>query len=406
MNLEYKGMQRYNTDVKISGNNVSIRIYEDMQLKGYLVDERKGSLESIESLSLFISNMEESPLKQEYKATMAMIELNDEIIKKDRWKRTNRKAKQKLIDLVSCNAGKWKDCEGNKQYVRFMTLTFKKNNKSTRDLKYCNGELNKFFKKIGYKYYDISGNVFKYITVPELQKRGVWHYHVIIFNSKYLPQSELLKMWGHGSVHIEVIKEDSAGLVASYVVKYMSKNINTKTGEIKEDSSAEYEKYFEYNLQDMKRYNPSRGLIQPDKFSSTYTEKEIKSGVEFLEKSDSLESLDDVGKTIDIQVVTSEERGRIIYCSFRINDKKILDKYVNSLKVKAYERMQNISEKSTNYKKARRIIEKMSDDGVDVYKQLFKCFDDEVRFKLKSGKIKYYSKKLEHSNGRKKIRLV
>ena len=340
-------MQRYNTDVKVAGNNVSIRMYEDMQLKGYSVPEKMGSLSKLEDLSLRISEMKESPLKQEFKANLALFEIDEEEEKRRRWQSTNRKAKQKLIDLVACNAGEWVDPNGDTQYVRFLTLTFHADNDDTRNLKWCNDELNKYFKRMSYRYYGAKGNVFKYITVPELQKRGVWHYHIIIFNSKYIPQPQLLPMWGHGSVHIEAVRAGSAGTVASYVAKYMSKNIIDKdTGEVLiESDKAGYEQYLERELQDSKRYNPSRGLIQPEKFSSTFEEKEIKSGVEFLDNAGLLEELDDDGKKIDIQVVESEDRGTIVYCNFRVKDNKVLDKYIESLKIKAFNRKNKIKEK-------------------------------------------------------------
>ena len=102
----------------------------------------------------------------------------------------------------------------NPQLNKFMTLTFAEN---IIDLKEANYIFNQFIKRISYKYPN-----FEYLAVPEFQKRGAVHYHLLC----KLPFVEIIKLqelWGQGFLKINKI--DNVNNVGAYVCKYLSKDM-------------------------------------------------------------------------------------------------------------------------------------------------------------------------------------
>lgn len=376
MLLNYRGIQKYNTDIKFCGNNVSIKLYDDYQLKGYSVDS-SGSFDggfpkSKEDIKVLMESYVGELTK--IKCKLKLDEL--EMVKEERWHSSNRRAKQRVMDLVACNADKWEDYDGGKQYTKFVTLTFRNDDMFTRDLEWCNNEVSKYMKKICYNLYDrvvyegtkrekivgLNKNVLKYISVPELQERGVWHFHIVFFNMPYVKHSKLLKWWGgskKGSVNIKAIKEKSEGMVSRYVVKYMTSGMGKEDKKKEVSKKAEYNQYLKLGLEDSRRYNPSRGLHQPIKISYNADKSELEEVVKFLSVGGYLEQLtNETTNTIDYHVVESEERGIITYINFTIKDKKILSSFKNNMHKVAYER-RTIWQEKQDFEKNRRIIEKI-----------------------------------------------
>jgi len=102
----------------------------------------------------------------------------------------------------------------------FLTLTFAAN----ADLDHAAPRFNAFTKKLSYHYPGI-----RYLAVPEFQKRGAVHYHILIWG---LPKKtvlyerntrELADLWGHG--YIDVVLTDGSTKLASYMAKYLFKAI-------------------------------------------------------------------------------------------------------------------------------------------------------------------------------------
>lgn len=257
MSLGLVDMMLYNADIKIAGNVITLKTYEKTQSYGYIVEK-----------------------KDSYNKLLSEYEL--EKIKRENFIKSGRRAKTKIFDLVACNVGKHKDYKGKIEQVKFLTLTFKDEYK---DLEKANLEITKFMKRLSYQAYGTNKNVIKYISVPELQKRGVWHYHIILFNCKYMNYRDykdrwgndkqgLLTIWGLGGVYINALKKRLDGTtIAKYVTKYISKGITIVEGkvqtEIKEEGREGEEKYLDYenykahNLTNKKRYQCSKGLIKP-----------------------------------------------------------------------------------------------------------------------------------------------
>ena len=114
------------------------------------------------------------------------------------------RARRSVRNLVNANP----DCN------KFLTLTFKEN---ITDLSQAYKSLHYFLKKI--KRY-IMPNM-KFIAVPEFQKRGAVHYHLIC-NLQYIHWKMLEKLWGQG--YIKINKIDEVDNVGAYVSKYINKD--------------------------------------------------------------------------------------------------------------------------------------------------------------------------------------
>lgn len=143
----------------------------------------------------------------------------------ENYQQRQRERRNMVTRLINCNF-----TTGDK----FLTLTFGDNK---TDLKECNKYFNEYTKKMKRKYPG-----FKYVAVIEFQKRGAVHYHMLC-SQPYIPQKELIRLWGNGHVWINRINHvDNLGV---YVVKYMSKEAD--------DS----------RLKGLNGYNVSKGLERP-----------------------------------------------------------------------------------------------------------------------------------------------
>ncbi|MFH1292197.1 MAG: hypothetical protein ABIH87_03295 [bacterium] len=102
----------------------------------------------------------------------------------------------------------------NPQLTKFMTLTFAEN---ITDLKQANYLFNQFIKRMTYKYPN-----FRYLAIPEFQKRGAVHYHLLC-DMPFIHFSVIHETWGHGNIDIKTLKDvDNIG---AYVCKYLSKDM-------------------------------------------------------------------------------------------------------------------------------------------------------------------------------------
>ena len=119
--------------------------------------------------------------------------------------------------IAKCNSNIWET---------FITLTFSDN---ITDIKIANKEFNKFISKIKRVYKN-----FKYICVPEFQKRGAVHYHLLTninINNEKLIYKQIdnskfshIKYWNNGFDKIEGdIKK-----IIGYISKYMTKDIDNR----------------------------------------------------------------------------------------------------------------------------------------------------------------------------------
>lgn len=104
---------------------------------------------------------------------------------------------------------------------KFLTLTFNDSNDfNINDLRECLIYYQKFIRKIKTLYPD-----FKYITVPEFQKRGAVHYHLIC-KFPFTSNDEIAKIWGHGYIKVKAITNPQGAAI--YLTKYLSKKFDSK----------------------------------------------------------------------------------------------------------------------------------------------------------------------------------
>jgi len=122
---------------------------------------------------------------------------------------------------------------------KFLTLTYRDNQ---TNLAVANTDFHNFQRRLQY----YAGKGIRYLAVPEFQKRGAVHYHVIIFNLPFTHWKTLTDIWKHGDIDIERVRatDDDLSKVAFYLTKYITKE--------KDD-----------RLRGQKTYFPSRSLARP-----------------------------------------------------------------------------------------------------------------------------------------------
>jgi hypothetical protein len=99
----------------------------------------------------------------------------------------------------------------------FLTLTFNdENNFDIFNLKDCNYIFHNFIVKLRGVFNDM-----KYLAVPEFQKRGAVHYHLII-NRPYIDKKIIRKFWKYGFIRVSDIYYLQG--IGNYFTKYLTKN--------------------------------------------------------------------------------------------------------------------------------------------------------------------------------------
>ena len=106
------------------------------------------------------------------------------------------------------------DC--NPDLNKFFTLTFAEN---VTDFEVANECFRKYIMRLKYNY----KSDLKYLVVPEFQKRGAIHFHVLC-NLQYVPVARLAELWGFGFCRINRI--DNVTNVGLYVSKYIQKQFD------------------------------------------------------------------------------------------------------------------------------------------------------------------------------------
>ena len=111
----------------------------------------------------------------------------------------------------------------------FITLTFADN---VTDIKLANKRFKYFIDKVRRIKNDL-----RYLVVPEKQKRGAIHYHLLtnisindtklMYNQEDNPKFKHIKYWLDGFNSVELIKGD-AKKVIGYISKYMTKDVDNR----------------------------------------------------------------------------------------------------------------------------------------------------------------------------------
>lgn len=117
----------------------------------------------------------------------------------------------------------------SKIWETFITLTIAEN---IQDIKKANAMLHSFTVQVRRIKKD-----FSYIAIPEFQKRGAVHYHLLtnisiddtklIYAQKDNPNFKHIKYWNKGFTSIEPLKDDIKKVIG-YISKYMTKDIDDR----------------------------------------------------------------------------------------------------------------------------------------------------------------------------------
>jgi len=215
-------VQGYNTQLRVAGDHLTIKRFDKTLLFGYSVPECHNTPKGC----------------SEYN--------------RENFYKSVTRARKTLFELIVCNVGRIPTYDGKIVGPKFVTLTFAEN---VTDITWAHDEFCKYNKRLSWALYGVKKNVLKYVAVPEFQKRGAIHYHVLYFNLPYISHETLHYTWLNGNVSISGVKDDIIDF-AKYVAKYMSKT-NSKG----EDN---YELYRERGLLNRKRFLSSKGLKRPD----------------------------------------------------------------------------------------------------------------------------------------------
>jgi len=158
----------------------------------------------------------------------------------------------------------------------FVTYTFAKN---ITDVKQANKCFTEHIVKLKRKHFEH----LRYVAVPELQKRGAVHYHVIYFDLPYIPNIKKIfeYNWQHGFLQIKAVKKINN--IGAYISKYF-----TKDWELKREKG-------------QKAYFTSLKLFQPELYRSL----------------DKVPDCDTMTKECTKEFI-SERYGKIIYQQYKI----------------------------------------------------------------------------------------
>lgn len=163
----------------------------------------------------------------------------------------------------------------------FLTLTYRD---YIRDPKTLYKDLDKFYKRLRYKFKDITS--IDYLNVSEPRGDGVWHCHILLrFNDLqkiFIPNNELADLWGHGYTKTKSInKVDNIG---AYLTAYLT---DMELGEIDQEYLEEndIQGYVVKTVKDkkfvkgarlhmypvgMNIYRCSRGIKKPERINMSY----------------------------------------------------------------------------------------------------------------------------------------
>jgi hypothetical protein len=131
----------------------------------------------------------------------------------------------------------------SKENPLLLSFTYSKN---MTDITIGWKDYRKFIQRLRNKF----GKNFKYIAVPEFQKRGAVHFHVLFWGlpEEINPKDErinrtMAKVWGHGFVDVK--NTDGHEKLSGYLAKYMAKAFTDK------------------RLKNQKAYMPSKNVKRP-----------------------------------------------------------------------------------------------------------------------------------------------
>lgn len=156
--------------------------------------------------------------------------------------RSLQQTKRALRNILQSNGWQYLNNKGKPCLPLFITLTFREN---IKELSVAHREFKIFVQRFNFRFHGRAKANIRYLAVPEFQKRGAVHYHVIFFNLSFIKNiyDEINALWGNGFTLVETVR------TLSHLVNYVAKYI-TADG-------------LDERLTGRKRYFTSKGLIKP-----------------------------------------------------------------------------------------------------------------------------------------------
>lgn len=239
-------------------------------------------------------NFNETKEEKNYKVNK-IIKSIDEIDTDNLYKKENKNSLKSILlsNAYRSNFNCQRICKANADiWESFITLTFKEN---LTDISIANKKFNSFVSNVRKKKKD-----FKYIAVPEFQKRGAVHYHLlsnltkddsdIIIKQKNSKENDNfydVKYWNKGFSAVDFIKNDYKKIF-SYISKYMTKDIDNRLFGKKRyffSLNLNQPKTDYLNLDNEKDFNYFLDLTKKNnvEFQSEYIDNYTKNIIKFIE---------------------------------------------------------------------------------------------------------------------------
>jgi hypothetical protein len=167
---------------------------------------------------------------------------NSEEEKQENKIRSLQQTKRALRNVLQSNGWQYLNDQGKPCIPLFITLTFREN---VKDLSVAHREFKIFVQRFNFRFHGRDKANIRYLAVPEFQKRGAVHYHVIFFNLSFIKNiyDEINALWGNGFTLVETVK------TLSHLVNYVAKYITAEA--------------LDERLAGRKRFFTSKGLNKP-----------------------------------------------------------------------------------------------------------------------------------------------
>lgn len=140
----------------------------------------------------------------------------------------------------------------------FLTLTQRADISTNRDVRDSNYNFDKFIRRLKYYLKKHYKRDLKYIATWERTKKGVIHYHLILFSFPFIPAKKLEEIWGLGFIKINKLNDVDFNKRGLYVSKYFTKDL-----ELRDRKNKAY-----FSSRNLKKPQEIKTYFSKDKFSA------------------------------------------------------------------------------------------------------------------------------------------
>lgn len=184
------------------------------------------------------------------------IDTSKKITKEESLLMSRKRTIRKITNLIHCNVWQWPKKNGKMFPPIFLTLTFRE---EITDLKTANRLYSEFIQNYNYRIFKEKIKRLQYIAVPEFQKNGRVHYHVLLFNLPYnVKNYDIAKtVWKHGHIWMKSLYKSNGYGISKYMSKYLVKS------------------YDDPRLFKKRKYFPSAKILRPIELKGYFLGKSL-----------------------------------------------------------------------------------------------------------------------------------